>query len=323
VTALVPGDVVDVVAPASACGEEILRAGLRILAEWGLVPRVPNGLFGPRYLYSNEDAVRWRQLRAALTSPVSRAVWCARGGYGSARLLPYLERFSARRAAPPERKLWVGFSDLTSLHVFLNQRWHWPTLHGPVVAQLGSERFPQVAREAVRKIVFGEARSARWPGLLAMNQAATSRRQISGRLLGGNLKTLQSLAGTPWVLSAERAILVLEDVNERGYAVDRMLVQLRQAGMLRGVRALVFGSFTGGEEANGVSLVEEVLRRFAASVRFPVYGDMRFGHEPDARPVPLGIGARIIRCEDARRAVLSVDWSAAPVAPEPGGARAR
>lgn len=299
---LTKGDVVDVIAPASACSPEELERGIDVLRGWGLEPRVPDDLFGPAYIYANEDAVRWKQLRSALTNRTSRAIWCVRGGYGCARLLPRLSRLAPRVA-----KSFIGFSDLTALHVYFNQVWRQPTWHGPVLTQLGSGRIGPAPLDEFRECLFAERTSLRRTGMRPMNAAARRSGVISGRVLGGNLKTLQSLIGTPFGLIARGAILVLEDVDERGYAIDRMLVQLAQSGSLRGVRAVILGTFTGGLESNGRFTGDEVFERFAGSIAVPVLSGLALGHGPETGVLPLGLTGEV---KLGKRPSLHVEWRA-------------
>ena len=299
-----PGDVIDVVAPASACRPEELSAGAAVLREWGFRPRIPPDLFGAGSggIVAAPDDVRHRVLHRALLRPDSRVVWCLRGGYGSQRLLPR----AARRAIPPRSKLLVGFSDVTALHVFVNQHWGWPTLHAATLADLGSGRLSQRSIAELREVVSGETACLSY-SLRPLNAAAGRARTVEAPLVGGNLRTLQSLVGTPWALRPAGRILIVEDTGERGYAVDRMLVHLRQAGALRGVRALVFGQFTGGRERDGRFTGDEVMARFAERVRFPVLAGAPVGHGDTARPAPLGLPAKLVLAPD--RARLSVAWT--------------
>ena len=298
-----PGDVIDVVAPASACSREALAAGVAMLEGWGLRPRAPAGLFEGSGIVAAPDASRLRTLRRALRRPDSTVVWCVRGGYGCQRLLPGL----ARGAAPGRRKLLVGFSDVTALHVFLNQHWGWPTLHAATVAGLGGGRLSQTSLDQLRRVVTGGTSRLSCP-LRPLNPAARRPRTVGGTLLGGNLKTIQSLVGTPWSVRPAGRILMVEDVGERGYAIDRMLVHLSQAGVLRGVRALVFGQITGGRERDGRFTGTEVIARFAERVRLPVLEGAPFGHGDSALAVPLGAPTRMELGRDGAR--LSVACTA-------------
>lgn len=297
-----PGDVIDVVAPASACSPEALAAGVAVLEGWGFRPRVPPGLFESSGIVAAPDASRHRALSRALHSADSRVVWCVRGGYGSQRLLPRL----AREPVPARPKLLVGFSDLTALHVFINQHWRWPTLHAATLADLGSGRLSQRSLGELCRMVAGRT-SRLSVRLRPLNPAARRARSVGGTLVGGNLKTIQSLVGTPWSVRPAGCILMVEDTGERGYAIDRMLVQLVQAGILRGVRALVFGQFTGGREPDGRFTGTEVVARFAERMRVPVLAGAPFGHGATARAVPLGVRAELELGPDGAR--MTMIWA--------------
>ena len=297
-----PGDVVDVVAPASACSPEALSAGVAVLEGWGLHPRVPADLFESSGIVAAPDTSRFRTLERAFRRSDSQVVWCVRGGYGCQRLLPRL----ARRAPPERRKLLVGFSDITALHVFINQHWGWPTLHAATLADLGSGRLSQRSLDELHRVVTARTSRLACP-LRPLNPAARRPRVVGGRLVGGNLKTIQSLVGTPWSVHPAGCILMVEDVGERGYAIDRMLVQLSQAGTLRGVRAMVFGQFTGGREPDGRFAGTKVIESFAERVRFPVLAGAPFGHGDSARAALLGLMARVELGPGGGR--LTVDWT--------------
>ena len=303
-----PGDVIDIVAPASACRRDVLAAGAAVLEGWGFRPRIPADIFEGSGIVAAPDASRFRVLDRALRRADSRVVWCARGGYGSQRLLPRL----ARRAVPARRKLLVGFSDITALHAFFYQHWGWPTLHAATLSGLGDGRLSQTALDEIRGVVAGSTRRLSFR-LRPLNAAARRPRTVAAPLVGGNLKTIQSLVGTPYGVRPAGRILLLEDTGERGYSIDRMLVQLAQAGLLRGIRAIVFGQFTGGRERDGRFTGTEVIARFAERMRVPVLGDAPFGHADCSRAVPLGMPARLDLGPE--RARLAVDWTPGRVSP--------
>jgi muramoyltetrapeptide carboxypeptidase len=279
---LAPGDVVDVVAPGFRCPPEQLEAGIAFLERRGLVPRVPAQLFGADLLCANSDAQRFAQLRKALFARDSRAIWCVRGGYGAIRIIQRLQALK-----PPRRaKLFIGYSDATTVHQLLNLFWGWPSLHGPLLDRLGSADIREEERLELDAVLFGAAPRTVFAKLVPLNAAARRRQRIVSRLTGGNLTVLQSTLGTA-LQRRPAAILVLEDIAERGYRIDRILEQLRQAGVLRNLKAIVLGSFLGGAEADGSNLGPAVLERFAASLSIPVLAGLDMGHGAYQRPVFL------------------------------------
>jgi muramoyltetrapeptide carboxypeptidase len=275
-----PGDIVDVVAPGFRCSSESLRAGVEFLRRLGLEPRVPRALFGEDLLCANSDAQRYQQLKRALFARDSRCVWCVRGGYGAIRLIDALSRLKP----PARRKLFVGYSDATTLHYLLNQHWHWPSLHGPLLDRLGSGSVRAEELGELRAVLLGGLRQVRFAGLTPLNAAARKRQVVRSKVFGGNLTVLQTTVGTA-LERRPRQILFLEDVGERGYRIDRMLQHLSLAGALRGVKAIVFGDFIGGREPDGRTLVRAVLQRFASEQTIPVLLGLDAGHGERHRPV--------------------------------------
>ena len=287
---LAPGDVVDVVAPGFRCTAEQLENGIAFLRRAGLVPRVPPDLFGEDLLCSNSDPIRYRQLRKALFARDSRAVWCVRGGYGAIRIIERLQALQPPRQA----KLLIGYSDATTLHQLLNLFWGWPTLHGPLLDRLGSADIRDEERTELHAVLFGSAPQTLFANLMPLNAAARRRQLINSRLTGGNLTVLQSTLGTA-LQRRPSGMLFLEDIGERGYRIDRMLEQLRQAGVLRNLKAIVLGTFIGGAETDRSNLGPAVLERFAQTLSIPVLAGIDAGHGPYQRPVFLHSRAQL-RC---------------------------
>lgn len=289
IAALSEGDIVDVVAPAWSCDAETLTAGLEWLRSQGLQPRLPKKIFARDTIASNTDEARVQQLAAALAAPDSAAIWCVRGGYGSIRLLPAL----AKLKRPRKAKLLIGLSDISSVLLFLDQEWGWPSVHGPLLDRFGrGQVLPRWERE-MRELIRGERPEIAHEGLRPMNAAAKRSGRVSGLVSGGNLITLQSSLGTPWSLRGDGRIVFFEELGERGYRVDRALEQMRQAGVFRRARAVVFGDFTGGDEPSGGNRVNAVLKRFADEMPIPVFRGLRTGHSTVQRPLMVGARAQL------------------------------
>lgn len=282
---LEPGDIVDIVAPASHCAPERLDGAIRFLIEWGLKPRVPQRIFGKDVICANTDEIRFDQLVNALSAQDSKAVWCLRGGYGSNRLVPELLKMRVPKGQP---KLFIGLSDITTLNLYLNQIWKWPTIHGPMLDRLGRGETKLVYLRELRNIFFGKTAEIQFKNLKPLNEAARVTSRISGVVTGGNIVTLQSSLGTDLPWETRGKILFMEEIGERGYRVDRILEHFRQAGRLEKARAIVLGDFTGGEEPDGKSRAPKVIRRFASELHIPVFSGIQSGHGTIQRPVPLG-----------------------------------
>jgi muramoyltetrapeptide carboxypeptidase len=213
-------------------------------------------------------------LKNALESEAN-VLWCLRGGWGSMRLLPFLDTLT-----PPKKpKLLIGFSDITSLHLFFTQKWNWPTLHGRTISQLSLNWSQNEEQEVWKKVITGELKELNFNKLQPLNAAAKKTQIIKSTLTGGNLRMVQSSIGTPWQIDVKNKILFLEDVSERGYSVDRMFEQMLQMNLLKqDPAAVIFGSFTEGLEKNGEDLIPKALERFAQKVDYPVLSGLPCGH---------------------------------------------
>jgi muramoyltetrapeptide carboxypeptidase len=261
-------------------------------------------LFVAPYIYANSDEIRFSMLADCLVNKSDHVIWPVRGGYGSARLLPKLAQMSR-----PRRAKWlIGYSDISAVQVFLLQSWGWPSLHGPTLSDVG-KGLPEAVLSEVECIVEGHTNEAKYDALVPLNAAARTSRTVSGTVSGGNLKTLEALIGTPYALRGNSRILVFEDVGERAYAIDRMLVHARLSGLFRGARAVVFGRFTHSDEPNGNNLVDDVLGDFARSMRCPVLASLPIGHFPEARPLVLGSTGMLTL---GANPTLSTGWRVSP-----------
>jgi len=284
-----PGDVVRVVAPASPFDLEAFEAGLAVLrGPLGLRPRLRPDVTARAGYLAGEDTRRLEEWREAVADPEARAIFCARGGYGAMRLLPAVDP-APLLAAP---KLLVGFSDVTALHALLN-RAGLATVHGPVVTQLG--RAPADAVAHLRALLFGEApRPGAWGapagGAGLVGGATLTPGLARGPLLGGSLTLLAHLCGTPWLPLLGGAILVLEDVGERPYKLDRYLTQLALSGALRGLAGVAVGQLTDCDGEAGA----EVVRRLVRQLGIPAAEGFAFGHEDRNLALPLGPRATLV-----------------------------
>jgi muramoyltetrapeptide carboxypeptidase len=276
-----------VVAPASPFPRADFEAGVSRLRERYRVSW-DEGIFARDGYLAGSDARRLAELRAALSDPDVDALVAARGGYGVTRLL---DRLGAEEVAAAP-KLLVGFSDLTALHA-LWARAGLRSLHGPMVAALGRAEPAWVERWI--GAVEGEPMAAA-TGLTALSPGVAE-----GPLVGGNLAVLAALCGTPHAPPLDGAILLLEDVGEAPYRVDRMLTTLRHAGWLERVAAVVLGLFTACDPRPDGRTVTEVVRERLGDLRVPVVAGLNAGHEPDNVEIPLGARARV----DADRGVLT------------------
>lgn len=281
---LKPGDIVDIIAPASHSPTHRLEDGIRWVESVGLLPRVPYDIIKTDLFFAAPLEVQLEHIKNAIYGD-SRAIWCLRGGYGSMRLVPHLLKLK-----PPKKpKLFIGFSDITSLHLFFTQQWKWPVIHGRTISQMNPELSGTPDRKFLKDMIFGKKKKIIFRNLTPLNDSAKSKHQLEGIITGGNLRILQSSLKTSWELKAKGKILFIEDVAERGYSVDRMLEQMFQAKIIdKNLKALVFGDFTEGLEKDGRDLTQDALQRFAERVNYPVLKGLPAGHGHELNyPVPF------------------------------------
>lgn len=319
------GDVVDVVAPGSSPKSEDVSKALALLTQWGLKPRL-RAEFSGHPFHSHEDSVRSRLLIDALLAKDSKAILCLRGGYGSLRMVPALLKAKSRllKAKP---KIFLGYSDITTLHLFVRRVLAWPvSLHGPLLESLISGKMSESDIELCRQILFGDLKQQERNAQIAsfelkpMNVLAKKTKSINGFLIGGNLNVLQSSLGTDLSFQTKKhkgsgEIVVFEDIGERGYRVDRMLEHLKQAKAFKNCSAIVFGDFVGGKESDGSETISFALQRFADEINIACYSGLPMGHGVRNQIIPFGQMATI-HLEKAtqaadfeKSAVLSFDWN--------------
>lgn len=267
------GDIVDIVAPAGFSEASQLIPAVNELKKWGLVVRCNIDFDAFHPFHSDDDNIRFHDLKNAINAKDSKVIWCLRGGYGSGRLLDQLSKIKK----PAHKKIVIGYSDITALHAFFNQKWGWETIHGPTISTFSNSKFEKECFKELRSLLFKKTKQSF--ELEALNEIADQNKKlISGIATGGNLAMVQTLIGTKYQLKLKDKILFLEDVNERGYRIDRILNHLTMIDAFKGCKAIVFGDFSNGLESTGESYVDFALMRFALEVKIPVYRTNEFGH---------------------------------------------
>lgn len=274
-----PGDILAVAAPASPVEPDLLEAGVEILRGAGYRVKVGGEVTTSRPWGREADAARARALEQMWLDPETTAILGARGGYGSFKILPYLEAGSLQSRI---LRL-VGFSDLTALLLFVVQQLGVVVFHGPTVAHLPALT-PAAREDFFRWLAAPAPEARRFEGLTVLHPGTAA-----GPLLGGNLTTLCHLVGTPYMPCLRGSILFLEDHNEAPYRLDRLLTHLLYAGALEEVAGVVLGAFTGTGAEPGEVL--EVLAQALAPLKVPVLAGLPVGHQPDNFTLPLGLRA--------------------------------
>jgi muramoyltetrapeptide carboxypeptidase len=274
------GDAVGIVAPAYRVNRDDLDRGIALLRGWGLEPHCGRWVYGQENQYSGTDRQRLDDLQEAFDHPGYKAVFMARGGYGTTRILDRL-RLDGLLAHP---KWVVGFSDITALLLHLEAAGI-AGLHAPMPAHLHKEEAAEAA-EHLRRVLFGHVSA-----LMADTHPLNRPGRAQGRSSGGNLALICHLTGTPTQPDFRNKILFLEDTGEYYYNLDRMMLQLRRAGLLEGLAGLAVGQFS---ECRDFSVpfgrtAWEIVSEHTSEYVYPVAFGFPIGHIGDNRCVPVGM----------------------------------
>ena len=279
------GDLVALAAPARAVSAEEMAPAIAMLESWGLQVVVPDGLYERDGQFAGSDGHRAALLQRLLDDAEVKAILCCRGGYGTVRLIDRLD--FGRLALNP--KWIVGYSDVTVLHSHLHRTLGLPTLHATMPINFPADLRPTPATESLRRALFGEEADYQWDGHGRDGVA-------EGPVVGGNLSILYSLCGSPSALDTRGKILLIEDLDEYLYHIDRMMQNLRRNGMLDGLAGLVVGGMTDMHD-NAIPFgrtAEEIVMEAVAGSTFPVAFGAPFGHLGDNNlALTLGIKMRL------------------------------
>jgi muramoyltetrapeptide carboxypeptidase len=285
--ALARGDVVMLVSPSGPTSAERIEASTAMLTGWGLdVVAAPGALDRHGYL-AGPDPARLAGVNAALRDPAVRGIICTRGGYGAQRIVDGID-FDAWRAAP---KVLTGFSDITALQLAAWQRIGLASVHAPM-AGWNPEHTGTVSADSLRAALTTTDDVV----VTARDDEETSPLRVPGvaigPLIGGNLCMVESTIGTPDMPDLRGAILLLEEVQEPPYKVDRMLTHLRRCGALAGLAGIAIGQFTGCADGWTTSVLDVLADRLG-DLGVPVLGGLPIGHGRDQMSVPLGVPATL------------------------------
>jgi muramoyltetrapeptide carboxypeptidase len=294
---LAPGDVIGIVAPASPPPDPTrLDLGIAALQRLGYRVKLAKHARARRGFLAGTDRERAGDLMRLFTDRAVDAILCVRGGYGAPRLLPLLDYREIRRHA----KVFVGYRDLTALHcAFLTQA-GMVSFHGPhVVGDFARADLPPFTLDSFQQTVGAGRTGDIAAGCRDGNVTILRSGRARGRLIGGNLSLLCSLIGTPWLPDFRGRILFLEDVGEQPYRFDRMLTQLRNAGLLQQVAGIAVGVNADCEDPKAKDAkefrqtIDDVLRDRLLPLQVPVAVGLPFGHVPLNATLPVGVNATL------------------------------
>jgi muramoyltetrapeptide carboxypeptidase len=280
--ALRPGGTLGIAAPGGPVDPERVAAGEALLRKAGFRTWRRDDLTAQRGYLAGDDERRAEELMQLVKDSKIDGIVCARGGYGCDRILPRLDAAAVRAAAKPL----VGYSDVTALLLWQQRRAGLGGFHGPMLEH--GDELDAAALEALVAQLTGQVALP-----LVLRGEGQGAGSAQGPLVGGSLSLVSASLGTPWEIDSEGAILLLEEVNEQPYRVDRMLQQLRAAGKLTAAAGIGFGDLsTCVGDRYGVG-VEEVIEELVGELELPCVTELPFGHVRSNTTWPVGGRATI------------------------------
>ncbi|MBU0995698.1 MAG: LD-carboxypeptidase [Proteobacteria bacterium] len=289
---LTTGDTIGIVAPAGSADMDRFGKGIEVLKDMGFQVVVPDDLFSPESYLAAPDYQRADIFNQMIADRAIKALICARGGFGTLRILSLVD-FNSIRAHP---KIVVGFSDITALIVNIYLKSGVVTYHGPVVTTLADA--PMQTIDVLKgALTSGQSYQADFDQLASIQAG-----QAEGPLIGGNLATLCHLTGTPFMPDYDGHILFLEDIDEPLYKIDRMLTQMELTGSFNHVNGVVLGAF---ENCGDIELIYKLFHEKFHKHEIPVVGGLEIGHSHANVTIPIGAFAVV----DADRGILMINPS--------------
>ena len=305
------GDTIGVVAPAGVVDPHELETGLKRLEGLGFRVRMGRFVRNIFRTMAGTDRERASDLLEMFSDPEIKAIVCARGGYGSARVIPYLD--SDLIQSHP--KVFVGSSDITVVLLYLTQKCGLVAFHGPMVGPNFGKFSSSLTENFFMKILTQPkpVGPLQLPGIKILKKG-----QAEGRLMGGCLSLLCSALGSPYEPHTEGSILFLEDVREPPYRIDRMLTQLKDAGKFKNVRGILFGPMWECHPEQGAGYrLEDVILDVLDGLEGPVLFGVPSGHGKDNVTLPLGVKVRVSAEKDGS-SLVSLEEAAVSAIPAGG-----
>ncbi|MBW1944917.1 MAG: LD-carboxypeptidase [Deltaproteobacteria bacterium] len=274
------GDTIGIVAPASHFDLEKFNKGIAVLESMGFNTSIPEMLFNKKEYFAGSDLERAEMVNRCFADPNVKAIMCARGGYGSIRILSLLDY----KIIQKNPKIFVGFSDVSALLSTLYLRCRLVTFHGPTVTTLGN------SDDRTKDSLLSMMTSGDKPKIVIKSGMTIQPGSASGTVLGGNLNTLCHLLGTPFQPDFKGCILFLEDRGEAPYQIDRMLSQMKLAGCFNSLAGLILGNFKDCGDADDIIRIAEDIFK---DDKIPIIAGLEVGHGKRNLAISIGLNATL------------------------------
>ena len=297
------GEVIGVIAPASPMKPELLEAGVRYLEGLGYRVKLGKHVFAQHGYLAGTDAQRARDLNSMFRDRHVQAIMCARGGYGTPRLLRLLDYEAIRR----HPKIFVGYSDLTALQLAIFRHTGLITFSGPMVAAEMGRGIDPFTEENFWKIITAAQPFGELVRPNGESYQAVRRGRGQGRLLGGCLSLIAPIAGSGHMPNVAGSILFVEDIGEVVYKWDRYFVQLQEQGTLRGLAGFMLGQTTDSlpPEGDATLTMDDLMRDFIKPLKIPALAGLDYGHDRVKYTMPIGARAELeISAKRTRVAII-------------------
>lgn len=274
------GDTIAIISPSGVVDRDVILKAVVILKASGFNVVLGENVFRQNGCFAGSDRERLSDLQHATDDTDIRAVFCSRGGYGISRIIDRVD-FSSLKKNP---KWYVGFSDITVLHLWLNKLCGLVSLHAEMPLNYSNPKKTPESYTSVIKALKGEPEAITWK---SSHQSTVS---VQGPLIGGNLSLIYSLTGTPAEPDTDGSILFIEEVGEYYYHLDRMLTSLRLTGKLDNLAAMIVGGMEKMEQGNVTynKSAEEIILDIAGHYNYPIIFNFPAGHISDNRAVYMG-----------------------------------
>ena len=280
------GDTISLAAPGRFITETEINDFTGLANSWGLKMNLPAGLFARHHQFAGDDSTRRKCLQQVMDDTEIKAIFCARGGYGSLRIL---ERIKMKKYARFPKWI-IGFSDITAIHAYLNNQ-GFETVHALMpFSYRSSDKDSALSSASLHEVLFTAPPDYQFAGH-PMNTIGTA----EGELIGGNLSVIYSLQATPWQFNPQNRILFVEDVDEYLYHIDRMMTNLRLSGFLSQLKGIVVGYMSEMHD-NKIPFGSDACRIIAAAVKtfgYPVCFGFPAGHKDPNNALILGRKVRL------------------------------